>query len=104
RAPTPADWHARLQRHLDGLEPATHRPPPRRLADRLLPICPAAHRAELTALLGELDGALYAGRALDFPLWKRRFRRTIGRAGSGPRFRVPLRRATLPPLNPPVAP
>ncbi|MBK1732048.1 BatD family protein [Thiococcus pfennigii] len=104
RAPTPADWHARLQRHLDGLEPATHRPPPRRLADRLLPICPAARRAELTALLGELDGALYAGQALDFPHWKRRFRRTIGRAGSGPRFRVPLRRATLPPLNPPVAP
>ncbi|AGA89915.1 hypothetical protein Thimo_1112 [Thioflavicoccus mobilis 8321] len=103
RAPTPASWRARMERLVDGLETPPAGSSPRRLAERLRPLCPATRGTELNALLRELDGAIYGGREFDFLRWKRRFRREIRFAGFGRwRPRPRLRRATLPPLNPPI--
>lgn len=107
RQTDPAAWYAELQRLMPHDPsrpphvPATIAPPGHRLSAQLSAQRPTADRTRLETLLRELEGALYGNQDLDFPRWKRRFRREIGLLG-GCRRRLPrlLRRATLPPLNP----
>ncbi|MCB1761358.1 MAG: BatD family protein [Gammaproteobacteria bacterium] len=48
--------------------------PLKRLGEQLSGVHSRADRAQMQALMGELDNALYGGGAIDFAEWKRRFR------------------------------
>ncbi len=77
--------------------------PLQELGRRLSEIHRRADPAAMDALMRELDQALYGGGEIDFPDWKRRFRRQL-RPGwwprSRPESRTAPRRARLPALNP----
>lgn len=104
REQDPGAWYDRFQemtcRHLQ-FESQTPLPG---ITGRILTLRPGADREQIERLMQQLDAALYGGRDIDFPRWKKQFRREVGRgrgllrgrAGRGPRFRRPL----LPELNP----
>jgi hypothetical protein len=74
------------------------------VAGRILSLRPGADRAQIERLMQQLDGALYGGQDIDFPRWKRQFRREVSRGrglvrGGGLRGRH-IRRPLLPDLNP----
>jgi len=78
-----------------------------RLAGQVLQLRPGADPDQLVRLLRQLDEALYGGRDIDFPRWKREFGREVGRAkglmgyGHRARYRGPrIERPRLPELNP----
>ncbi|TVQ84107.1 MAG: hypothetical protein EA400_18030 [Chromatiaceae bacterium] len=101
QASTPAAWALLFQQHACTQMQAQAREPLPRVADRIIRLRPGADQARVRALMAELDRALYNGRPLDFPRWKRDFRRAL-RPGVGGLFsmRRRMRRARLPELNP----
>jgi hypothetical protein len=66
-------------------------------------IRPGADRAQIERLMQQLDGAIYGRQELDFPRWKREFRRQLRpRSGAlkGLIASLAPRRVYLPELNP----
>ncbi len=98
----PAAWCLVFQQQACRRLAADAREPLPRMADRITALRPGADRARVQALMQQLDRALYNQDSLDFPRWKRDFRRAlrpgVGAFGSLTTGRV--RRARLPALNP----
>jgi hypothetical protein len=104
-ADDPAAWCLTFQQHACRRLSATAREPLPRMADRINSLRPGADRERVQRLMLELDRALYNRDEIDFPRWKREFRRAL-RPGFGVlRSLVAgrVRRARLPALNPRVA-
>lgn len=101
-ATTPAAWANAFQaRACEALDTRNREPLPR-VADRIIALRPGADQARVRALINQLDNALYNGQPLDFPRWKRDFRRAL-RPGLGDLdslLATRVRRARLPELNP----
>ena len=99
-----AAWYERLQALAWPTQAQVKRPTQptlNRMVNRLSAVRPSADRSRIERLLKELEGALYGGQEIDFPRWKRQFRREFGLASwHKPRGWALLRRAPLPPLNP----
>ena len=73
------------------------------LAAKLARIRPGVDRAQIERLMQQLDGAIYGRQELDFPRWKREFRRQLRpRSGAlkGLIASLTPRRVYLPELNP----
>ncbi len=101
-ADDPAAWCLAFQQHACHRLSAGAREPLPRMADRITALRPGADRDAVQRLMRELDRALYNGNTIDFPRWKRDFRRAL-RPGLGvPRSLLEgrVRRARLPELNP----
>ncbi len=73
------------------------------LTHQILTLRPGADRATLDRLMGQLDAALYGGRTIDFPRWKRELMGQVRRGAGVIRAREAgdrVRWAALPTLNP----
>jgi hypothetical protein len=98
---TPERWCTEFkQRICQHLDITPHTPLPV-IAEKIIAANPQAEPARIRALVQSLDGAIYGGRPIDFPLWKQEFhnqlRPTLSRRH---RRRVRRSKAELPELNP----
>lgn len=104
-AADPADWCLAFQQHACRRLSTSAREPLPRMADRITALRPGADGEAVQRLMRELDRALYNGDDIDFPRWKRDFRRAL-RPGLGVARSLlagRVRRARLPELNPRAA-
>ncbi|MCG6942998.1 MAG: BatD family protein [Thiohalocapsa sp.] len=98
----PAAWCLAFQRNACRRLNADAREPLPRMADRITALRPGANREQVQALMQALDRALYNRSDIDFPRWKRDFRRALrpGTGAIGSLISDRVRRARLPELNP----
>ena len=103
REANPAAWCQQFQDHACrnlSFDPKESLPG---LSAKLARIRPGADRAQIERLMQQLDGAIYGRQELDFPRWKREFRRQLRpRSGAlkGLIASLTPRRVYLPELNP----
>lgn len=99
----PVAWSGRVQRLSCHKLRVSDRAALTALTERMLSLYPRANPEKLRALMGELDGALYGQKTLDFARWKGELRQQVRpRLVSSGLFRLGrwYRRARLPELNP----
>lgn len=102
-ASDPRDWYRSLDQEFKDSQPLPGGSAQVSLTRQLLLRQPAPRDGEMRRLLGQLDGALYGRRPLDFSRWKQDF---LSQLRHGAAFRRQgwlervFRRAALPALNP----
>jgi hypothetical protein len=102
RADNPGAWALALQQRALAQLNAEAREPLPRIAERIVNLRPGADREAVLRLLQQLDSSLYYRKDIDFPAWKRDFRRALrpGIGGLQSLIAGRVRRQRLPALNP----
>jgi hypothetical protein len=103
RETDPAAWCRQFQEQTCNSLAFDPKDPLAGLSNQLARVRPGADRAQIERLIQQLDGALYGRQEIDFPRWKRDFKRSLRPRRGAIRSLVASltpRRVYLPALNP----